>query len=148
MIECFGPSCRRPFSSFQALVQPPERAQPGPIMNIKVFSSVGICICTCICRCRCRFICICLCFLSLSWSSSLFDMLFHHLEYNWKRLIGSIFHDVDDGVVEGVLVLLKPVGQVVVDSASVVDNCKVSVLVWPSCNVIQVEFDFLYQILN
>ena len=35
---CFGPSCRRPFSSFQAPVQPPERAQPGPIMNIEVFS--------------------------------------------------------------------------------------------------------------
>ena len=74
-------------------------------------------------------------------------MLFYHLEYNWKRLIGSIFHDIDDGVVEGVLVLLKPVGQVVVDSASIVDNCKVGVLVWPSCNRVSVEIDLLLQIL-
>ena len=71
-------------------------------------------------------------------------MFSRHLENNWKRLIGSIFHDIDDGVVEGVLVLLQPVGQVVVDGASIVDNRKVRVLVWPACNVISVEFEFFH----
>ena len=55
-----------------------------------------------------------------------------HLEDNWKGGIGSIFHDIDNRVVEGVLVLLQPVGQVVVDGARIVDNRKVRILVGAS----------------
>ena len=65
-----------------------------------------------------------------------------HLEDNWKGGIGSIFHHIDNRVVEGVLVLLQPVGQVVVDGARVVDHCKVRVLVRPSCNVSNLAFVF------
>ena len=59
-------------------------------------------------------------------------MLFRHLEYDGKGVIWSMLHDIDDGVVEGVLVLLQPVGEVVVDGARVVDHCKVRVLICPS----------------
>ena len=65
-----------------------------------------------------------------------------HLEDNWKGGIGSIFHHIDNRVVERVLVLLQPVGQVVVDGARVVDHCKVRVLVCPSCNVLNIAFVF------
>ena len=73
-------------------------------------------------------------------------MLFHHLEYNWKCFIGSIFHDIDDRVIERVLVLIKPTTKIVryLENSclfngvrnstlenpylgSVVDDCKMSV---------------------
>ena len=45
------------------------------------------------------------------------------------QLVGAVLEDVDDRVVQRVLVLLQPAGQVVGDRSGVVDNSEVSVLV-------------------
>ena len=100
------PSCRRPSSSCQALVPPPQRGRPGPA-KVEIWPR------------------------SLFVETSVGD-LSAHLEDNWKGGIGSIFHHIDNRVVEGVLVLLQPVGQVVVDGARIVDNRKVGILVGAS----------------
>ena len=45
------------------------------------------------------------------------------------KLVGPVLHDVHDGVVQRILVLLKPARQVVRDGAGVVDDSKVCILV-------------------
>merc|ERR1719288_635827 len=44
-----------------------------------------------------------------------------------KHGVGSILHHLDNGVIERILVLLEPSGQVVRDSSGVMDNTKVSI---------------------
>merc|ERR1719210_2299314 len=62
--------------------------------------------------------------LDLSWLSR---MVFPEEDKQWT--LGCRFEDLDNSVVDRVLVLLKPVGDVVVDNTSVVRNTKVGILV-------------------
>merc|ERR1711963_522390 len=62
--------------------------------------------------------------LDLSWLSR---MVFPEEDEQWT--LGCRFEDLDNSVVDRVLVLLKPVGDIVVDNTSVVRNTKVSILV-------------------
>merc|ERR1711963_73610 len=62
--------------------------------------------------------------LDLSWLSR---MVFPEEDEQWT--LGCRFEDLDNSVVDRVLVLLKPVGDVVVDNTSVVRNTKVGILV-------------------
>jgi len=49
----------------------------------------------------------------------------------YKQLIGSLLKLIDDGVIEGILVLLQPATQVVSHSAGVVDDGEVTLrLAW------------------
>ena len=45
------------------------------------------------------------------------------------QFIGGLLELVDNGIVEGILVLVQPVGQVVVDDAGVVSDGEVGVLI-------------------
>merc|ERR1719277_695359 len=62
--------------------------------------------------------------LDLSWLSR---MVFPEKDKQWT--LGSGFEDLNNSVIDRVLVLLKPVGDVVVDNTSVVRNAKVGILV-------------------
>merc|ERR1719232_748604 len=62
--------------------------------------------------------------LYLSWLSR---MVFPEEDEQWT--LGCRFEDLDNSVVDRVLVLLKPVGDVVVDNTSIVRDTKVSILV-------------------
>merc|ERR1719219_783350 len=46
-----------------------------------------------------------------------------------NKIIASILHHLNNGIVQGILVLEKPSSQVVRDSGSIVDNSKVSIWV-------------------
>ena len=45
-----------------------------------------------------------------------------------QQLAGAVLHDVHHGVIDGVLVLLQPPGDVVADRPGVVDDGKVGIL--------------------
>merc|ERR1711899_42955 len=63
-----------------------------------------------------------------------------------QKWIATIFKHLNNSVIQGILVLLKPCSQVVGHSCGIVDNSKVSIGIWSWVGLLEV-FTFSQQVL-